>query len=357
MKLANYSKTWVTIGAVTLALGIALTAIFGLRLGIDFTGGTLLEVRFDQPADQTRIETALTTIPELDLGQPQITLTGDNTYLLRFRYLESETEQVRVNDALKTQAGEFQLIRQTSTGPSIGESLRERAIRALTYTGMAIIIYLAAIFRDARRDRLFRHVAMGLIVGLLAISTELLLHAATQQWIAFVVNCVIFVSYIAYEFIRRSASLKYGIAAILALANNLFVVMGSFAVFGYFLGYEVDALIVTALLVVLSFSVNDTIVVFDRLRENLKYQKPHESFTDVANIAMKQGLPRSVNTNLTILLTLLALFFFGAESIQHFTLALIIGIISGTFSSLFVATPLLVIWEGLRAKRAVQSVE
>ena len=161
--------------------------------------------------------------------------------------------------------------------------------------------------------------------------------------------------YIAFAFRRVSrpvSSWFYGFFAIVALFHDIFIPLGVFSLLGHFKGVEIDTLFVTAILTVLGFSVHDTIVVFDRIRENLNLSRAKESFEEIVGKSLTQTITRSINTSLTVLIVLVAVFFLGAESTKYFSLALIIGIIAGTYSSIFIASPLLVTWNNFREKRA-----
>lgn len=165
---------------------------------------------------------------------------------------------------------------------------------------------------------------------------------------AVILASVMIVLYIAFAFRRVPRHIgkwRFGLTAIIALVHDLGIMLGVYVYLGAFVGVEIDSLFITALLTILGFSVHDTIVVFDRIREKLKYQGKDESFEEIANQALNETLGRSINTSFSVLLTLLALFFFGSESIRYFVLSLLIGILSGTYSSIFVATPLLVDWQ------------
>ena len=158
--------------------------------------------------------------------------------------------------------------------------------------------------------------------------------------------------YIAYAFRNVSwpvASFKYGLAAILALIHDVLIPTGIFSFLGYWQGIEVNLLFITALLTILGFSVHDTIVVFDRIRENLK-RRIGRDFKETVNLSINQTITRSINTSLTVLLTLLAVYIFGGQSIKYFALTLIFGIIFGTYSSIFIASPLIVVWEGWKKR-------
>src|SRR4030042_898886 len=151
--------------------------------------------------------------------------------------------------------------------------------------------------------------------------------------------------YIAYSFRHVSkpvASWKYGVGAVIALFHDILITTGIFSILGHFLGYEIDLLFVSALLTILGFSVHDTIVVYDRTRENLIRSSSKEKFPDIVNKSLNETLVRSINTSLTVIITLLAIYIFGGESIKHFSLALLIGITFGTYSSIFIASALLV---------------
>jgi preprotein translocase subunit SecF len=155
------------------------------------------------------------------------------------------------------------------------------------------------------------------------------------------------VFYIAYAFRQVSkpvASWKYGVSAIIALAHDLLIITGIFAALGYFLNVEVDTLFVTALLTILGFSIHDTIVTFDRTRENI-FKIQNQSFDDIVNLSVNQTIVRSINTSVTTLFVLLAIYVFGGASIKFFVLALMLGVIVGTYSSIFIASPLLTIWK------------
>lgn len=282
--------------AVTIP-GLIAWMIFGLNLGIDFTGGTRLTVNFTsaRPAT-TKVATLVTSV---GVGTASVQTAGDKDMVVRLPSITNEQRQA-VLTKLQT---EFPGATETafeSIGPTLGQELFRRAVVAIGIVLMAIVLYISWAFRK---------VSIGPV----------------RAWV-------------------------YGVAAIIALIHDLLVVVGIFALLGHYAGIELDALFVTALLTVLGFSVHDTIVVFDRVRERLRVG--HEgSFEETVNISLNQTLVRSLNTSLTTLLVLIALYLFGGDSIRNFTLALIIGIASGTYSSIFVATPLLVVYERWRAKK------
>jgi preprotein translocase subunit SecF len=292
----KYTKLWFAISIALLVLGGGAMVNnkiqhgYFLKLGIDFTGGTLLELNFDKTTDnevdliKTTIDTALA-----EDSVKQITVTDKGTYIIHGKDLSSE-QYDKVKVALKDKLGSFEEIRFNTIGPTIGASLEKKAFLALVIASIAIVIYIAYAFRKVP---------------------------------------------------KRVSPWRFGISAVVALAHDLLTTVGIFAL----MGYEVDALFITALLTVLGFSVHDTIVVFDRIRENLKNQGRDETFGAVADRSLNQTLSRSINTSVSTLITLTALYIFGAESIRVFIFALLFGITVGTYSSIFIATPLLTMWQ------------
>ncbi len=282
---------------VLLAPGIVALAMWGLRLGIDFTGGTLASVRIESApqADAVRSE-----IETMDLGETSVQSTSAETYDIKLPYLDNEQ-----HDAFQTkltQAFPGITIESFETiGPTIGRELRQRAIVAVTLVLIAILVYISWAFRKVSKG-------------------------PVSSW-------------------------AYGLSALIALVHDVLMLIGIFAIIGHFFHVDVSSLFVTALLTVLGFSVHDTIVVFDRIRERLRVSA-QQTFEGVVNESLNQTIVRSISTSLTTVIVLSALFLFGGESIRMFVLALIIGIVSGTYSSIFVAAPLLVVYERLKARRS-----
>lgn len=261
----------------------------GLKLGIDFTGGALLEYKIEK---EVKVEDLKKVVEEKGVGIGQITSAGKNIYIVRTKPLEQDQLDA-IKTSLAKNYGEIEERRVENVGPVIGSELRQKAIYALILTSIAIVLYISFSFRKVPKP---------------------------------------------------TSSLRFGIAAIAALLHDVLIVVGAFAILGKFLGVEVDTLFVTALLTIIGFSVHDTIVVFDRIRENL-IKNIGKKFIDVVNISVVQTLGRSLNTSLTVVFVLVALLLFGGETIRWFVVALLIGIISGTYSSIFNATALLVWWE------------
>ncbi len=260
------------------------------RLAIDFTGGTLLELKFVKPQPfQTDDVVAIFGQIGLSANDVQVQPSGNDTLIIRTKEIDNAAK-VKVEDALRARFGDFTEQRADSVGPAIGAEVTQRASIAVAMAAIGILLYLTWAFR------------------------------------------------------RVPQPFRYGVCAIIAMVHDIFVVLGVASLFGLLFGWEVDSLFLTALMTVIGFSVHDTIVVFDRIRENLARMRGTR-FEDVVNHSIIQTLDRSINTVLTVLFTLAALALFGGVTIQHFVITLFIGIISGSYSSIFNASSLLVVWE------------
>lgn len=296
MNLLKY-KTWYFLFSLLIIIpGLVSLYLWGLQLGIDFTGGTLTEIRFVNSADRTQIT------QELENAQIPATLreTSNNSFIVRSKPLVDE-EAKKMQEVLKNKFGDLSVLRVETVGPTIGAELLRNALIGLVVASIAIVLYIAFSFRKVPRP---------------------------------------------------ASSWRFGIGAVLALIHDVVLVVGVFSLLGHFLHVEVDSLFMTALLTVVGFSVHDTIVVFDRIRENLL--KVNASFEEVANLSIVQTLGRSLNTSITVVLVLIALLLFGSSTTYWFTVALLIGIISGTYSSIFNATPLLVVWQNFSDRRRLE---
>jgi preprotein translocase subunit SecF len=289
----KYTKIWFALSLATILLGVGamiynkVTSGNALEMGIDFTGGSLMEFSFENTADTNSLFNAIEAAYPKSVSQ--ITVTDQNTYLVEAKEM-SEEELQQVESSVSQNLGKFEMLRFTTIGPKIGGTLKQKAITALVVAMGAIILYLAFAFRKVP---------------------------------------------------KRVSPWRFGICAVVALLHDVLTVVGIFAL----LEYEINAFFITALLTVIGFSVHDTIVVFDRIRENLKKQTRDETFRDIADISLNQTLTRSINTSLSTLFPLIALYIWGAESIKTFVFALIVGIFIGTYSSIFIASPLLVLWQ------------
>lgn len=281
-------------GTLFLASILALI-IWGLRFGIDFTGGSLLQIEYKiQRPSNSQIEQNLA---DLKLGAVNIQPVGTSNVILRMKDIDEETHQ-KILTALGGQAAIDEKSFE-SVGPVIGQELKSRAIYAIITVLIMIIAYIAWAFRKVTKP---------------------------------------------------VASWRYGVAAVVALFHDVIIPTGFFSALGHFFGIEVGLLFVTALLTILGFSVHDTIVVFDRIRENLR-KGVAKDFDTTAEVSVNQTLGRSINTSLVVLLTMLAIFIFGGESTKYFSLVLIVGLFFGTYSSIFIASTLLVSWERYRQAR------
>jgi preprotein translocase subunit SecF len=296
MNLIKYRYLYFAISLVVIIPGIVALALWGLPLGIDFTGGSLLEVQFasgKQPAvaDITNLYSEMST-PDVDISNPVVQPLGTDSLSIRSKEMD---------DALKAQVV---AVMQERFGDG-------QDVTVLNFTQVS-----AAIGQEVAR-------AAAIAVGMAAIAILL---------------------YITYAFRKVEHAFRYGTAAIIAMLHDVLVVVGMEALLGHFLGWQADSLFLTALLTVIGFSVHDTIVVFDRIRENSNVYR-RVDYETIVNHSVVQTLDRSINTQLTVMLTLLALALFGGESIRHFVVILLIGVFSGTYSSIFNASPILVVWE------------
>ena len=291
MFVVTYRKIFFIISAVIVAAAISSITFFGLNFGIEFTGGEIAEISYDVRPEKAQVEEQL---DKLNLGAYSVRAAGENEFILRVRPLD-EAGRENVFTTVK-QIGESvgTIERFNSVGPTIGTELRNKAWIAILAVVLAIILFIAIAFRKVSEP--------------------------VSSW-------------------------KYGFIAIIALLHDVIIPTGLFAALGYFFGAEVDVLFVMALLAILGYSVNDTIVVFDRVRENLRENEEknrREDFELTVGKSLNQTYMRSINTSITTLVVLLALFFIGSEVTQDFALILIAGVLAGTYSSLFLATPLLV---------------
>ena len=290
-------KAFYTLSITLVLMSIIALAVFGLPLGIDFKGGSLMELRF-LPTTSGSVKTldgpqVKKVLEELDLGSIRIQTTDDNSLILRFREVDESTHKNILNKLNATSDISIEEIRFDSVGPIIGEETTNKSIEAIIFVLIMIVVYVAFAFRK--------------------------ISFPIKSW-------------------------RYGLVALLTLFHDVIITLGIFSVYLYFMGGEVGAAFVAAVLTILGYSVNDTIVVFDRVRENLLKLGGRLDFDTLVARSVKQSLMRSINTSLTTLFVLLAIFFFGGVTIKDFVFVLIIGIIIGTYSSLALASPLLSTW-------------
>lgn len=312
-RIIQKKKIWVGISLALMIASIVAVSVWGLRMGIDFTGGSLLEAKFgaNKPS-VTEVEDAL---KDLKLSSFSVQPT-ENSVILRFQETSEENHQnvlkgLKKLDSVKNPIKEekkgtstsavvvssFEELNFTSIGPSIGQELQRKAIYSIILVLLAISIYIGYAFRKVSKP--------------------------ISSW-------------------------KYGVSTLIALFHDVCIVVGFYAVLGHYLNVEVNTSFIAAVLTVMGFSVHDTIVVFDRIRENLP--KSSDNFENTVNVSINQTITRSINTSLTVLFTLACIVVFGGLSIKYFAMSLFVGIFFGTYSSIFLASPILVIWEGLKKK-------
>ncbi len=286
MKVIKNRIVFFTLSAIMLAASIFSLAFYKWNYSIEFTGGALLELTFTEGRDIDAIKEA---VNGLQWGSVQVQAAGDDGVIIRTKDLTEEERQVLVKTA--SIGEETQVSRYSSYGPSVGAEMRNKSYWAITIVILGIMLYVAYAFRHVSKP--------------------------VSSWI-------------------------YGIATIVALIHDVLIPAAVYIMLGaHNIGIQIDILFVTALLTVLGFSVHDTIVVFDRTRENLKNEMKG-SFEDVVEKSVSQTFVRSINTSLTVLFIAGALFFFGGETTKYFALTLGLGIIVGTYSSIFIASPILV---------------
>ncbi|MFA5070107.1 MAG: protein translocase subunit SecF [Patescibacteria group bacterium] len=284
-----------SVSGVFIIISLVFIFLGGLKFSIDFTGGALMQVEFkgERPS-APEVEASLA---ELNLGTINIQNVGEKDMILKMRNINND-ERVSITENLQNLRPMEEKTFDT-VGPIIGQELKRKAIYANILVLICIIIYLAWAFRKISSYRV-------------------------SSWL-------------------------FGINAVIALIHDILITIGLFSVLGYFFNIEVDSLFVTALLTILGFSVHDTIVVFDRIREGIKkdFSSPFET---IINRSINETMIRSLNTTITTFLVLIALFLFGGESVKYFVLALMFGIVIGTYSSIFIASPLLLLWNRFRTK-------
>jgi len=289
MNWMRFKWLYFILSAFVIIPGIVSLVTFGLRPGIDFTGGSLLELKSESGLNPNEVKQLVT---EQGFETSSVQESGKNQILIRLQPIEREDND-KIKTALEVKSGQKpEEIRFETVGPTLGSELIKKTIWAIILAAGFILTYVAWRFKDV----------------------------------------------------------KFGVCAILAMFHDSLILIGGFSLLGHFLGVEVDTLFVTAVLTILSFSVHDTVVVYDRIRESQRLF-PSTPFIDLVNKAITETLSRSVNNSLTIIFMLVALLLLGGVTIKWFIAALLIGTIAGTYSSTFTAAPLLVIWTQIAARR------
>jgi preprotein translocase subunit SecF len=296
VKIRKYSYIFSGIIIVTAIVGILL---FGLRPGMDFLGGSLLELNIS--ANKITSEQANEVLKSFEVNDAVITSVGEAGLLIRTKEISEEKHQ-QIIIKIKESFSGIEETRFESLGPAIGQELKNKAISGLIFVILGIALYLTWAFRKVSKPM--------------------------SSW-------------------------KYGVVTILALSHDVIIPTGLFAYLGHFLGWEIDSTFITALLVILGFSVHDTIVVLDRIRERLR-SHANLSFPEIINQSINETMIRSINTSLTLVLVLTALLVFGPVSLHVFVLTLLIGTVFGTYSSIFIASPLLLDWHNWMERRRLK---
>jgi preprotein translocase subunit SecF len=295
MSLISLSRIFLPVSVLLVLAGLLLMFKPGPQLSIEFTGGTLMELQIPENRTRDELITSLRSFPgDADLQNASVLRTKTETYFVRSATITNE-QHTELMSHLESTLGNITELQYTTIGPTVGESLKYRAFWALAAALLAIIIYIAFAFRKIPRS--------------------------LSPW-------------------------TFGSAAIIALIHDVIVILGIFTILSHYTTFQMDTLFVSAVLSIMGYSVSDTIVIFDRIRDNLAEEgKRIGDFGEIADRSLKQSISRTLNTGLGALIMLFALFFFGSESIRWFMLALIIGTVVGTYSSFFIATPLLVLWK------------
>lgn len=307
IQFTKHQRIYFIFSGILIIASILALIVFGLKPGIDFVGGSIMEMEYveERPSNEEVLE----QISELDLGGIRIQSSGDRGVIIRMKDINEETHQqvlraLTQNNELDKETGELVVImglakeiRFESIGPVIGQELKDKTKIVAVVALLSMIIYIALAFRKIQKP--------------------------LRSW-------------------------QYGIASVIALFHDMLIPLGVFAVLGKYYGVEISIPVITALLAVLGYSINNTVVVFDRIRENLLNRG--ESFDETVDISLNQTLSRQINTSLTTLFVSATIFFLGGETLRYFSLILIIGIIAGTYSSIFLASPILVAWYRFKHK-------
>ena len=289
MDIVGKRYLYFLISLILIVPGMIGLIVWGLPLAVDFAGGSIVEIHFDS-ASVPPLQDVRNLYAQFGYEDAEPRSSGTNDLVVRTKHMDDATNG-QIIQAMKVQFGtNVSILRFESVGPTIGREITSRAIGTIVMAALAIMIYIWYAFRGVQNAH------------------------------------------------------RYGISAIIAMLHDVAVVFGMQAILSHFLGWEIDSLFLTALLTVISFSVHDSIVVFDRIRENALRSR-RDPYEAIVNRSIVQTMSRSINTQLTVFLTLLALVIFGGSTIRHFIVILMIGLLSGTYSSIFNASPILVVWE------------
>ena len=297
MNIIGHKNWYFGLSLLVIIPGVIALFLWGLNLSIDFTQGSKLTLNFNNKVTNSNIASINNLLKNQKIKVGSIEKSNNIAYVKT-----SPMDQSQNSKFIKALSGTFKDVKEQAfetIGPVVGRETTLNALKAVVIASILIILYITWSFRQVPKP---------------------------------------------------ASSFRFGICAIIALIHDVLVVAGVFAILGHFFGVEADSLFVTAILTVIGFSVHDTIVVFDRIRENLGKMGGHD-FPKTVNDSILQTIDRSLNTSLTVVLVLIALLLFGGESIRWFVVALLIGVVSGTYSSIFNASPLLVLWQEISDKR------
>lgn len=299
MSFLRLSRIALALSTLLVAASVAILVYPGPRLSIEFTGGTLMEFRLPQETTKESLSSALQSFQNPTALEAGVSVTRDGTYFVRTRTLSNEEHQALAAHLRKTISGEITELQYTTIGPTVGSSLKRSSTYAILAAVVAIILYIAFAFRRMPRD--------------------------LNPWML-------------------------GISAILAMVHDVLLTMGIFTILSHYTSFQFDTLFVSALLSIMGQSVNDTVVIFDRSRDNLFLAGGKGDVIEIIVRSLKQSFTRTFNMGIAVMVMLFSLFFFGAESIRWFILAIIVGTMIGNYSSYFVATPLVIVWRQFRMR-------
>jgi preprotein translocase subunit SecF len=289
LSFAKHKKIYFAFSGILISASAFCLFFFGLEPGIDFVGGSIMEVQYSE--SRPSIDEVKSALSEIDLGQLTVQTAEDNRHIIRMKDVSEDIHQEALEKL--SLVSSFEELRFESVGPLVGKELKNKTSLMAGLAIFGILIYITLAFRGISKKPL-------------------------PSW-------------------------EYGLASLIALGHDIVIPLGLFAYLGHFYGAQISIPVVTALLTVLGYSINNTVVVFDRVRENLIKDR-RSSFEETVNNSINQSFSRSMNTSLTTLLVLFAVFFFGGETLRYFSLALIVGLTAGTYSSLLLAPLMLVSW-------------
>lgn len=297
LKVIKRRKIYLAVSGLLVGLGLLAVIFFGFREGIDFTGGTLWQFKLGNDRNISEVQNFFAN--DLKVADARITLDDSTGAFFARLPSEGEADHQKFVSAFKAKYASFEELSFDSIGPSVGADLRQKSILAIIFVLLGISFYIAFAFRKV--------------------------YQPISSW-------------------------KYGFVTLFTLFHDVAIPAGMLAILGHYLNVEIDTNFIVALLVVMGFSVHDTIVVFDRIRENLLLHRTKKEFGEIVNDSVNQTIARSINTSFTLILVLLALYFAGPANLHYFVLTLLVGVTTGIYSSIFVASPLLYVWHRLSEK-------